>query len=206
MKTNRDHRASPIRVDSIKRAESRSAGFNILELAIVVAIGSLMVAIAVPTINTTMTSFHLGSAATGLSSAVLSARYLAISSGCPVQMTVNARTYQEFAPATSGTPPACNTTPYPYPALPFPNNQAITFASSEISVTSASLVSVSGTVLSSLTIPVSLQFNPNGTVTATYTPGSTQPAPSNFSIVITPSSGTAKKTLFVSGVGNVKVQ
>jgi hypothetical protein len=206
MKTNRDHRASRARIDSINGAESRSDGFKLLELLLVVAIGSLMVAVAVPIINTTMTNLHLGSAATGLSTAVQSARYLAISSGCPVQMTVSAHTYQEFAPATSGTPPACNITPYPYPALPVPYNQPITFASSEISVTSASLVSVSGTVLSSLTIPASLQFNPNGTVTATYAPGSAQPAPSNFSIVLSPSNGTARKTLFVSGVGNVKVQ
>ena len=67
MKTNRDHRASRARIDSINGAESRSDGFKLLELLLVVAIGSLMVAVAVPIINTTMTNLHLGSAATGLS-------------------------------------------------------------------------------------------------------------------------------------------
>ena len=159
-------------------------------MIVVVAISVILVAVAIPIANTTTTNLHLGSTSTSLSSALLSAHYLAISSGCPVQVSVSAQTYQLSGESVTGTPPACSTT-YSY-VCQGTNYTAtacpVTYANSDVSCTNCSPAQV-------------VQFNSSGTVTA-----AAGTVPTSFALVIAPSSGTATKTVNISGMGYVKVQ
>jgi Tfp pilus assembly protein FimT len=159
-----------------------------MELLVVVGIVMIIAAAALPSISTTISNMHLSSTASSLAGGLQSARYLAISTGCPVQITVSAQTYKAAAPTVSGTPPACSTT-YPYPVYPTGGNPIIQYASSDVSCTT----------------PQTVQFNPNGTVSAATAPGTT-PTQTTFSFPLAQLSGTAIKTVNVSGIGYVSIQ
>ena len=191
------------------------AGFSMLELLLVVAIGSVMVALALPNIQTTMSNIHLGSSASSLSQAIQSSRFLAVSTGCPIQLTISAQNYQIWAEQltiTSGNTPACAST-YTYwcanasgPPLHYSTTACtIPYTTSDISTTSASTVQANGTVISSLTLPYILQLNPNGIVSPATT-GTATPVATNFSFGLTQLRGSATRLVLVSGVGNVKIQ
>ena len=75
----------PANAPKTKDPAASSRGFKLLELMIVVAISSVMTVVAIPIINTSISDMYLGSAATSLASEFSSARYQAISSGCPIQ-------------------------------------------------------------------------------------------------------------------------
>ncbi len=62
-------------------------GFTLLEMLVVISVVGIMMAISLPIINTTLINMHVASAASSLSGAVQTARYQAISTGCPVQFT-----------------------------------------------------------------------------------------------------------------------
>jgi len=159
------------------RPTDRSGGFTLLELMLVVAVALVMLKISLPVINTSLSNLYLGSAASSLAGAIQSARFQAISLGCPVQIAVSSTTYQISAESITGSPPTCTTT--------FSNvGSAVQFASSQISLSPST----------------TLQLNPNGTVTAA---GGT--IPTNFSLVLSQLKGTQTKTVRVSGVGYVKV-
>jgi len=169
-----------------------AAGFTLLEVMLVAAIGSVMALLALPVINTTMSNMHLGAAASSLSSGIQAARYLAISSGCPVQIAVSAQTYQVSAQSLTGTPPACNGT-FAAIAAGSPLGGTITYASSEISLSPSTTVylylSSAGTLE---------QVATSGTV-----PSPVVPTP--YSFILGQSVGAGTKTVSVSGVGYVKV-
>jgi type IV fimbrial biogenesis protein FimT len=157
-------------------------GFTLPELLVVLAIVGVILAISIPSITLSITNMHLGSAASSLAGAIQSARYQAISTGCPYNIAITSVTYQLSAEAVTGNPPTCAAT-FSNVGVPVP------YSSSEI-------------VLST---NVTLQFNPSGTVT---TVGST--VPTNFALVLSiggyTAHGAPTKTINVSGVGNVKVQ
>lgn len=204
------HEAVEAEIKPRRIAPPRTAGFSMIELLIVVAIGSLMVVLALPNIINTMSNMHLGSSASSLAGAIQSSRYLAVSSGCSIQLSVSAQTYQVSSPQLTGNPPSCTSTYYYWCAATNPHYSATTpcpvpYTASEISATSASTVKSDGTVISSLTSPYILQFNPSGIVSPA-TPVGTTPVATNFSISLTQLRGSATKAVLVSGVGNVKIQ
>jgi type IV fimbrial biogenesis protein FimT len=152
-------------------------GFTMVEMAVVVAIACIMLAIALPIITTTLKTMHVTSAASSLSGAIQAARYQAISTGCPVQFTTvpASNSYQLATEAISGTPPACAST-YTNVGNPVP------FASSDVTVPS-----------------VTFLLNPGGTVTST----SVVTSPASFSMQVL--NGNTSKTVTVNGVGNVTI-
>jgi Tfp pilus assembly protein FimT len=154
-----------------------------------------MVLVAVPIISTTMSNLHLSSAASSLSGAIQSARYQAISGGCPVQIAVSAQTYLVSAETITGTPPACSTT---FAASSY---GAIPYASSEISFTSITVGTGAAVAINTSNPSASFQLNPSGMVTAA---GTTVP-PTSFSLVLSQTKGSGIKTISVSGMGYVKI-
>jgi prepilin-type N-terminal cleavage/methylation domain-containing protein len=178
MKTYKNHRTGSI-APLLHVPGDRAKGFSLVEVTLVVAVAGILMAAAFPIMNTTMTSMHLGSAASSLAGAIQDARYTAISLGCPYTLTVlpSQNSYQLATEPISGTPPACGAS--------FVNTgNPVPFASSDISTT----------------FNTPLLLNPSGTVTAV---GSTIPA--SFSITLASQNSTATKTVLVTGVGDVKV-
>jgi prepilin-type N-terminal cleavage/methylation domain-containing protein len=178
MKTKENHRAGSI-APSLKVSGHRAKGFSLIEVTLTVGIAAILMAIAFPIMNTTMTSMHLGSAASSLAGAIQDTRYMAISLGCPYTLTVlpSQNSYQLATEPISGNPPACGAS--------FVNTGSpVPFASSDIST--------------AFNTPFLL--NPSGTVTAV---GST--VPTSFSITLASQNSAATKTVMVTGVGDVKV-
>jgi prepilin-type N-terminal cleavage/methylation domain-containing protein len=173
---------SPPGIRQVVRGSGSSGGFSLIELMVVVAIVLVMLKISMPIINSTMSAMHLGSAASSLAAGIQSARYQAISNGCPMSITASTGSYQLAAESIAGTPPTCTTTFVNVPG----DMGLVQYATSDISLTSGT---------------TTLYLNPNGTVTAIATGG----VPTSFGLVLKPSNGTATKTVNVSGVGNVKV-
>ncbi len=186
MKTHKNHRTGSI-ARLLHVPGDRAKGFSLVEVTLVVALAAILMAAAFPIMNTTITSMHLGSAASSLAGAIQDTRYMAISLGCPFTLTVlpSSNSYQLQTEPISGNPPSCGST-FVNVGTPVanPNTGPIPFASSDISTTFSS----------------TLLFNPSGTVTAA---GSTIPA--SFSITLASQNSTATKTVLVTGVGDVKV-
>lgn len=188
-----------------RKAAASTRGVTLVELLFVVAVASIVTVSSIPVISTTMTNLHLGSSATSLASALQSARFRAISTGCQVQVAVSAQTYQVSGIQISGTPPSCVSTysnwcagVYSTAACPVP------YTTSEISTTSATTVASTGTVTTEL-LPLIVQFNPSGTITTSTTTPATTP-PNSFTFTLAKASGSSTtKTVNVSGAGYVKI-
>lgn len=92
---------------SSERRSSRSRGFSLLELVIVVAVALTVSAIAIPVVQSSMRVYALRSAVASLTGAIQSTRYQAIFHGCQYQLAVNAVAYNyqvsSQAPAAGGT-------------------------------------------------------------------------------------------------------
>lgn len=163
----------------------------------VVAISVVMTVVSIPYISTSISNMYLGSAVSALSGEFAAARYQSISSGCPIQLTVNAQSYQVAGecivgaagcPAT-GNAGSCGSTFYNWCAgaysatatcpTPFANTQitAINFSPSSV-----------------------IYFYSSGIVTTTASGG----IPTNYSVQLGQSTGAATKTVNISGVGYVK--
>jgi type IV pilus assembly protein PilA len=92
------------RIGGIRKRAAR--GFTLLELLIVVAIASVMAAIAIPVIGNTLRVYKMRSAVTAVTSVISSTRYQAIFHGCKTQVVLTASTstyqVQTEAPAYGG--------------------------------------------------------------------------------------------------------
>jgi Tfp pilus assembly protein FimT len=169
-------------------SRSSASGFTIVELVIVLLIAMVIMATAIPVINTTLYNMHLGSAASSLASAIQSTRYQAISTGCPYQLTLlpASNSYQLATEVITGNPPTCDTT---YTNTGPNNNPApVSFASSDVTISTTTACP-----------NTSFLLNPSGTISAVNTPT----IASSFCIVL--AHGVTTKTVTVTGVGNVKV-
>ena len=156
-----------------KKASCR--GGTLIELMAVVAIMGLLVKISLPSIQNTILAYRLSAAASSVAAGIQQTRYQAVMVGCSysIAFTAGTTTYQVQSQAISGTPPVC--------------------AGSFSNVGSAIPWTTGGGV--SLTPSTTLQFSPNGIVTAT-----------TGTLSFTLSNGSAStRTVTVSGVGNVKV-
>jgi prepilin-type N-terminal cleavage/methylation domain-containing protein len=158
-----------------------SRGFTLLELVLVVAVGMILAAMAIPVITNTMRVYRMRSAVTSLTGAITSSRYQAIFHGCKSQVVFTASTYsyqvQSEAPAYGGL--AC--------AAAFSN------------VGGAVPLMGEGVALSPATI--TLTFSPGGSVTST-------PAASPITLTLTYTGFTTTvptETITVSNYGNVTV-
>lgn len=187
---NENHQASLI-APPLKISRHRADGFSMVELLVTVAIAGIVMAMALPIMNNTITSMHLGSAAGSLAGAFQSTRYIAISTGCPYQLTVvpSSNSYQLQTLQISGTPPTCaaNYSNVGNPAGN-PNTGPTPFASSDISTT----------------FSTPIQFNPDGTVSAAGVVGIVTPG--CFIVPITAYHSSAIKTVKITGIGNVSVK
>jgi prepilin-type N-terminal cleavage/methylation domain-containing protein len=79
----------------VNRGQS-ARGFTLIEMMIVVLIAMIMAAMAVPLINTGMTTFRVRGAATAVAGAIQATRYQAIFNGYPFRLVIDrtAKTYQ----------------------------------------------------------------------------------------------------------------
>ena len=138
------------------------------------AIIFIMCAIAIPLTQPVMAQYRLQAAVSAITGAIQGTRYQAIMVGCPFQvaLTQGTTTYQILTQALSGTPPAC----------------AATFTDTGGAIP----WDTSGT--DSISASTTLQFSPNGTVSAAA-----------GALTFTVSNGTSTKLITVSGVGSVKV-
>jgi prepilin-type N-terminal cleavage/methylation domain-containing protein len=188
------------RMLSPRRIHSRQAGFTIAELMMVVLIAGIITAVSIPYITTTVSNMYLGSAASSLSGEFASARYQAISSGCPVQVTVNSQSYQVAAQCiigstspscpASGTAQTCSSSFYNYCGGGYTTSACLTpFAASQISVSTTSPTNV-------------IYFNSNGVVSTTT--AALGGVPTTFTVTLQQLIGGTTKTVKVSGVGYVK--
>ncbi len=149
-------------------------GFSLIELLTAMLVVGVMAAISVPVIQNTLKSYRLNAAASALAGAIRTTRYQAIEAGCPytLTLTTTSDTYQLATQIVSGTPPAC----------------------------AASFSNVGGTIpwsksaYASMNPATTLQFSPNGIVTAT-----------TGSLTFNVTNGSQTKVITVSGVGNVAI-
>ncbi len=142
----------------------------LMSLAIIL----IMLAIALPTLWGNRRSYHLTEAATAVTGAIQAAHYHAMMTGCSYRIRFDSATttYQLKTQLLTGTPPAC--------------------AANWSDVGGAEPWGYSGDV--SMSPATTLQFNPNGMVTAVV-------GTNTFQL----SNGFTTNTITVSGVGNVNV-
>lgn len=145
-----------------------------IELLLVMAVAGVLVGIGLPVVKKALSAYNLSAAVAAVTGSIESTRYQAIATGCPYTIAFSPlnNNYQVSYEPLTGSPPACATT--------FSNLKgAVPWAGS------------GGISLSPAT---TLQFSPNGSVTATA-----------GSLVFTLANDTATETITVSGVGNVTV-
>jgi len=164
-----------------------AAGFTLLEILIVLAIGLVITAIAVPMTNNAMRSYRLMAAVSASTGAIQSTRYTAIMHGYPYELTFTPpNTYQVLTMI----PPATT-----YSAVV--NLGGILTPTPSIPITSAGEMAISRTV--------TYQFAPGGTVTETSNNMSFQIAYINPETGLPYTTAGSSNTIKVSGVGNVTV-
>jgi prepilin-type N-terminal cleavage/methylation domain-containing protein len=161
------------------QGRASASGFTLIELLIVVAIGIVTTAIAVPVIQNSLRYYALRSAVSAVTGAIQSNRYNAIFHGCQYQVAFTASTNSYTVattsdPAGSGTCLAALGTPSA--AIPLPGASR-----------GASLAANS-----------TLVFYPSGKVTATLGPAN----PATLTLNLSP---LPAETITVSNYGSVNV-
>lgn len=161
------------------RGNRSTAGFSMVELLIVVAIGMVLAAIALPTTRSLVATYQLDSASQNAAGTIQSTRYLAIMNGYPYQLDFNSTTNQ--MQVSSKVPPATS----------------YTSIGSAAPISSSNMTLGIGTPSSSSAGHAIFQFNPNGAVLVT----TGQAMPLSITIAY---NGTTKH-LAVSNYGSVSV-
>jgi prepilin-type N-terminal cleavage/methylation domain-containing protein len=157
-----------------------ASGFSLVELLLVVAVGLILSAMAIPVARTAIASYQLDAAVDSVSGAIQGARYQAIMHGYLYQVDFNSATNQ--FQLSSEIPPAA------------------TFSSvgTAVPISSSPVTLGVGTTNSNSTGQVIMQFKPNGSVSVTS--GQSMP------LSLTISYNGATKTLTVSNYGSVSIQ
>ena len=151
---------------------------TMIEVVLGVAVAAVIVGVSMPLVKGTTKFLHLKAAVPAVSGIIVSTKYQAVMYGCPYQVAFSQTTtsYQVSQQVLSGSPPTC--------------------AASFTNVGSATPWSSSGDV--SISASITLQFNPNGTISNITSPST---VPATFSLT----NGTQTETFTISGVGNVSV-
>jgi Tfp pilus assembly protein FimT len=153
----------------VRQRQTRSlAGYSVIELLIIVVISLILGAITIIATQSAMASYHLSAAVDSATGAIQGARYQAIMHGYPYQVAFN--TTQNTFQVLSEAPPATSFTS---------TGSAVPLSAVPITLSAAT----------------TLQFKPNGTVSASV-------GTMTFSISY---HGTTK-TLTVSKYGSITVQ
>jgi Tfp pilus assembly protein FimT len=88
------------------RRHTRSRGFTMIEIVVVIGIAMLLAAMAIPAIQSSLRYMALRSAVSSLTGAIQSTRYQAIFHGCQYQLAFRSATYDytiaTMAPAAGG--------------------------------------------------------------------------------------------------------
>ena len=146
----------------------RSAGFSLIELLIVLLVGLVMSAMAIPVARSGIANYELSAAVDGVTGAIQTTRYQAIANGYPYQVALNPAN-NEFQ-VLSEVPPSAS----------FSNvGNAIPFSGAPVTLSS----------------PTTLQFKPNGSVSAV-----------RGAMTFTISYNGLTKTVTVSNYGSISVQ
>jgi prepilin-type N-terminal cleavage/methylation domain-containing protein len=133
-----------------RAASVRERGFTMVETLMVVLVAAVMAAFAIPTLHSVVYQYRLHSAVTSVSYAIQTARYEALDAGYPYQLTL------------TGTSSGGGSPVYWSPTYQFANE--VTGTSTFATVGNS--VPITGSAVS-LSTPTTLQFSPNGSVTAT---------------------------------------
>jgi len=151
-----------------RRAAQRSDGYSFLQIVITLVVVSTLVAMALPTTVNALRNYRLTAAVSAATGAISATRYQAIMHAYPYNITFNSSnaTYQ-----LASEPP---------PATSFTNV--------------GTAIPISGVHDVTINQTSTLQFNANGTVSAT-----------TGAMSFTISNGLLTKTISVTGVGDVSV-
>jgi prepilin-type N-terminal cleavage/methylation domain-containing protein len=166
-----------------RRAAQGSDGYNLIEILITLAVASTVIAMALPTTMKALRVYRLTAAASAATGAISATRYQAIMHAYPYQITFdpNNLTYQVACepPGQASFTVACGT----------PGQGGSTVVTSPVPISGVGDVTISQTT--------TLQFNANGTVSAT-----------TGAMSFTISDPTIKRqyTITVTGVGDVSSQ
>jgi len=133
----------------IMRGNRSTAGLTMVELLLVVAVGMVMTAVAIPTTRSLMASYQLAAAAQTTAGVIQSTRYQAIMNGYPYRVDFNSTANQYTV--SSQVPPATS----------------FSAVSSNNPISTSSITLGVGTPNSSSAGHAIFQFNPNGTVSVT---------------------------------------
>lgn len=163
-----------IRGRSTRCTRKHASGFTLIELVVVLAIIMIISVMSIPYARNVLRSYRLNAAASSIKGLVQSTRYQAIMVGCPyrVAFTTGSVNYQLSTQQITGTPPACSS--------------SYSNVGSAVPWTTTSEASISANT--------TLQFNPNGTVSAST-------GNSDFTISL----AGVTRSISVSGVGNVYI-
>ncbi len=129
---------------------SRQAGFTAIENLMVMLVSSLLAVFAVPTMKSVLYQYRMHAAVNNINWAIQSTRYQALDAGYPYQLALN------------GTSTGGSTPTYVNPTYQIANEATGTSSFSNV----GSSVPIAGFPVN-LSAPTTLQFNPNGSVSAT---------------------------------------
>ena len=161
---------------ALHRRDAASRGFSMIELVFVVLIALVLASLAVPAVLSSVRYFQLRSAVSAVTGAIQSTRYQAIFHGCTYSVAFSQVNYNytisSWAPPPGGS--VCLAAPVVSNPIPLPGTGGVTLNNN-----------------------VTLQFSPNGTVTATVGLAS--------NIILTQAHIAAPETITVSNYGKTTV-
>ncbi|MGH9717464.1 MAG: pilus assembly FimT family protein [Candidatus Acidiferrales bacterium] len=96
-------------------ARIKSRGFTLLELLFVIAVGTILTAVAIPIMNTALNNMHVNSVVDAITGAVSKTRYQSIMTSQPYTMTITAPA-NTYVATNVGTGVATTTVPIPLPS------------------------------------------------------------------------------------------
>jgi Tfp pilus assembly protein FimT len=164
----------------ISGSNARDCGFSVIELLIVLLVGMVMTAMAIPASKSAIASYQLDAAIDTLTGSIQSTRYQAIMHDYPYQVDINSTTSAIQVSSEPGGSASFS-----------PVGSAVPISGSPVTINA-------GTTSNGPATHVTLTLKPNGSITVT----SGQTTPVSFTITYY---GTTK-TITVSNYGSIHVQ